>query len=574
MLQRDLVKLDQFAQGALRQLFTTLNDIELLGEPDPDKSTVARKRIFNTFREIHDAADAIDRENIRQLSHLLKTLAEQLLYQDILPNASNMAALRAGTTLLRSLLIDNAISGAVDIEAEAGALRAAIAGTSLDPETEDQETWKTMVQETRDQEAGADEAGDTMDRKAREAEALAAKAARAKAREARTREKRARAREEQTRLGERQQALLNQEKRFPRVLLGVLTAGGLFGASFLAMVKYQEMQIKDPKPVIAAGSGLVSRVTLPDSSHGAGSGLISGSGSGPGSVPVSGPGSSPGSSYSPGPSPSSSSSSGPAPGPTLGPTPGPAPGPTPGPGSNPMHGISVPLSADSGVRPEPVIPDPGAGSVNTKMATLSADSGVTRPEPVIPDPGAGLVNTKMATLSAESGAKPEPIIPPVSGAGSLNKVAVPTSHSGMAPFSQWLKPMNRLVTSPYQTMTPGKGQSAGRFLYQLDEKGDLDFSVEQLMGSTASRPGDSFTLTAENLTELRVVFQVEPRQAYMFEVNANGHASVPKAFWQAFLRVSKRAISLSRVVGLDGGAVHLRDLEAVPADYIARLEKP
>ncbi|MBF0143346.1 MAG: hypothetical protein HQL59_07800 [Magnetococcales bacterium] len=51
-------------------------------------------------------------------------------------------------------------------------------------------------------------------------------------------------------------------------------------------------------------------------------------------------------------------------------------------------------------------------------------------------------------------------------------------------------------------------------------------------------------------------------------VARDGHAVVPRGFWEAFVRASRKAVSLSRVVGDDKGVTLLRDLLAVSVKSI------
>ncbi|MBF0155718.1 MAG: hypothetical protein HQL57_00845 [Magnetococcales bacterium] len=217
------------------------------------------------------------------------------------------------------------------------------------------------------------------------------------------------------------------------------------------------------------------------------------------------------------------------------------------------------------VQDETILPPPSSGVPVSSVVSASADSGVSGSEG-----GAGM-GREGDVVAKDSPSSTDIAPPPVKevAAASTSGAKVSKVRSSRPPrpelvsFAQWLRPMNRLQSLPYLQLTPAKGSPAGRLLYSPGANGDLRFSVARLMGHTASRPGDTFVLSPETMKELRVVFQVDPGEAYMFPVEANGDATIPRTFWDRFSVLSRKAVTLSRVVADDERGLHLRDLVAV-----------
>ncbi|MBF0308083.1 MAG: hypothetical protein HQL56_00955 [Magnetococcales bacterium] len=187
---------------------------------------------------------------------------------------------------------------------------------------------------------------------------------------------------------------------------------------------------------------------------------------------------------------------------------------------------------------------------------------------VAPDPPRTTTDTepKLFVLQTETPATPEPT--------SAKPVAItPGGEPSLAfpgAFANRFSAMNRLLDSAYRTLTPPKNQPKGHLSFQRDPDGNVLFSMASLMHHTASRPGDAFTITPESISELRLIFQIDPNQAYMFEFDAEGRLTVPKAFWEPFARISRKAVTVSRVVGKGADGRHVRDLLAISIPSIVK----
>ncbi|MEO5345526.1 MAG: Hpt domain-containing protein [Magnetococcus sp. YQC-9] len=154
----------------------------------------------------------------------------------------------------------------------------------------------------------------------------------------------------------------------------------------------------------------------------------------------------------------------------------------------------------------------------------------------------------------------------------MEKPAEPDSWQ--AEFARYHSPMVRLTQESYETFKPAKNTKHGTLRVKRTADGNMLFSIADMMGHTAMRPKESFKLTAESMTELRLVLQVEKGRAYLFELDRNGEVEIPKAFWTPFSRASKKAVSVSRVVKQGPEGVHMKDLTALTMSYILRTTKP
>ncbi|MBF0339536.1 MAG: Hpt domain-containing protein [Magnetococcales bacterium] len=134
--------------------------------------------------------------------------------------------------------------------------------------------------------------------------------------------------------------------------------------------------------------------------------------------------------------------------------------------------------------------------------------------------------------------------------------------------------MVRLTKESYDKFKPARNTKHGSLRVWRNQDGDMVFSVSDMMGHEAMRQGDRFKMTPDSMAELRLVFQVERGHAYMFELNRNGEAVIPKEFWTGFSKVSKLAVSLSRVMKKSPEGLHLRDLTALTTSYILRTTAP
>ncbi|MBF0273077.1 MAG: hypothetical protein HQL98_13590 [Magnetococcales bacterium] len=138
-------------------------------------------------------------------------------------------------------------------------------------------------------------------------------------------------------------------------------------------------------------------------------------------------------------------------------------------------------------------------------------------------------------------------------------------------FAKYHLPINRLLQEPYLKITPAKGTVRGGLTYERNKDGDVLFSIAQMMGHTAFRPEDQFTITPDSISAIRIVFQVDRGIAYLFEFGQDGTVVVPAAFWDPFSKSTKKGVSISKVVKkTPDGIHHLRDISAVSVGYIAK----
>ncbi|MBF0191925.1 MAG: hypothetical protein HQL99_12425 [Magnetococcales bacterium] len=137
-------------------------------------------------------------------------------------------------------------------------------------------------------------------------------------------------------------------------------------------------------------------------------------------------------------------------------------------------------------------------------------------------------------------------------------------------FAKHHTTINRLLQTPYLKIKPAKGTVQGGLTYARNKEGDVLFSIAPMMGHTASRPEEQFTIGPDSISEIRIVFQIERGAAYLFEFDRDGTVVVPAAFWDPFSKSSKKGVSISRVIKQAPEGVHLRDISAVSIAYIAR----
>ncbi|MBF0179720.1 MAG: hypothetical protein HQM03_06810 [Magnetococcales bacterium] len=231
--------------------------------------------------------------------------------------------------------------------------------------------------------------------------------------------------------------------------------------------------------------------------------------------------------------------------------------------------LAPPLSApEVSIPPEPK-PEPPPVVASPAPEPKPEPEIAKQPEPV---PAVQATTTAMP-IASEAGNQPNPVTPqPV----RILTENAPGMNSPLAPFANLLKPMNRLKATPYERIMPPKGRiTHGEMLFYRIPDGHVVFSILSLMDHTAVRPDDSFTITAKSLAELRLVFQVDPNEAYLFEFNIHGRVLVPTAFWDPFSQISLKAVSMSRVVKIEQGVYHLRDLAAYKVNNLLKiLKKP
>ncbi|MBF0295708.1 MAG: hypothetical protein HQL96_11015 [Magnetococcales bacterium] len=206
--------------------------------------------------------------------------------------------------------------------------------------------------------------------------------------------------------------------------------------------------------------------------------------------------------------------------------------------------------------PAPVASEPKPPEPKPESPPMASPAPQPEPPPVVAPPAPEPI--------PEIGNQPEPVRVVVENA--------PVTSSPLAPFADLLKPMKRLKGTPYERIVPPKGRTTrGDMLFYRTPDGHIIFSIVTLLDHTAIRADDSFTISAHNLAELRLVFQVNPNEAYLFEFNTVGRVVVPTAFWDPFARISQKAVSISRVMKTEQGVFHLRDLAAYKINNILKI---
>ncbi|MBF0116134.1 MAG: hypothetical protein HQM04_13985 [Magnetococcales bacterium] len=165
---------------------------------------------------------------------------------------------------------------------------------------------------------------------------------------------------------------------------------------------------------------------------------------------------------------------------------------------------------------------------------------------------------------------------------STNKASIPsdsvklaknntsTSSSWQTEFARYDTKMLRVTKESYEKFKPAKNTKHGSLRVWRNRDGNMVFSIADMMGHSAIRPNETFTLTPDSMTELRLVLQVDRGHAYMFELDRNGEVIIPKTFWNPFSQATQKAVSISRVIQQGSDGVKLRDLTALSMSYIRR----
>ncbi|MBF0160594.1 MAG: hypothetical protein HQL58_13860, partial [Magnetococcales bacterium] len=159
---------------------------------------------------------------------------------------------------------------------------------------------------------------------------------------------------------------------------------------------------------------------------------------------------------------------------------------------------------------------------------------------------------------------------------SIETVKTGTGRASLAAFANQLTPMDRLRDDPQYTITipTRKNNTPVGLAFKRNRDGSVTFSIATLMNSVISRTGTAFALTPDTVSGLRLVFQVNPMEAYMFEFDRSGQSSVPQEFWQLFSNISQKAVSVSHVTGKTGKAIQLRDITAIKTrDIVKQLDR-
>ncbi|MBF0416694.1 MAG: hypothetical protein HQL86_00385 [Magnetococcales bacterium] len=202
---------------------------------------------------------------------------------------------------------------------------------------------------------------------------------------------------------------------------------------------------------------------------------------------------------------------------------------------------------------------PPSASTESRQGEPTPFSPLMKEQNNLPD-----VDVKAEEQASRSAAPPLPVKPELP--------AEPTSWQSA--FARHDTPMVRLTKESYESFKPAKNTKHGSMRVRRTPDGDLLFSIADMMGHTAMRQKERFQLTPESMTELRLVFQVERGHAYMFALDRDGETVIPKEFWSEFSKVSKKAVSVSRVMKESPEGVHLKDLTALTMSYILRTTAP
>ncbi|GAB0057886.1 hypothetical protein SIID45300_02220 [Candidatus Magnetaquicoccaceae bacterium FCR-1] len=263
----------------------------------------------------------------------------------------------------------------------------------------------------------------------------------------------------------------------------------------------------------------------------------------------------------------------------------PQPAPAP-PASPPAPVTAPPAPPASAVTPPAPVAAPSAPTAATPASTQSGSMTATAPESITAPGSSGGEKGKgkpsrFSLMIKEQNQLPGRDVQATGTAKSSDKPAVPLQEepssdalSWKEQFARYDTQMVRLTKEPYERFKPAKNTRHGSMRVKRNADGDMLFSINEMMGHTAIRGQDTFTLTPDSMAELRLVLQVEHGRAYMFKVDRNGEVVIPQAFWTPFSQNSKKAVSISRVVKERPDGLHLKDLTALTISYILRTTAP
>ncbi|MBF0184937.1 hypothetical protein [Candidatus Magnetaquicoccus inordinatus] len=221
--------------------------------------------------------------------------------------------------------------------------------------------------------------------------------------------------------------------------------------------------------------------------------------------------------------------------------------------------------SDPTIAPDSVLQEPPAQKME-KQVSSALDSKASKAIPDASKPASEELVSKAvsAALPAEGVAAhtAEKVSPSVSSR--------PRTKPGLEPYAQELVAIDRLRHAPYLKLVPPKGKSQNTILFDRHAEGGIVFSVASLLGHTAKRPGEEFVLQPDTIKDLRMVFQIDLGEAYLFSFDASGQLYLPADFWNNFYRYSRRAVTLSRVVKTGSKGLQIRDIMAISAELISR----
>ncbi|MBF0621325.1 MAG: hypothetical protein HQL54_05310 [Magnetococcales bacterium] len=136
-----------------------------------------------------------------------------------------------------------------------------------------------------------------------------------------------------------------------------------------------------------------------------------------------------------------------------------------------------------------------------------------------------------------------------------------TPEEILATYNNQFKHYNRLWRVPYR-LSDSDGPTP-IVAIRTDEKNNLIVDISAFIDRTFSAAGTTFTLTADNIADVRLFFQTESGQGYMYWFRSDGTARIPPEFWQAFIVVSDKWFSFSHVLRIqEDGILTIRDLSS------------
>jgi hypothetical protein len=186
------------------------------------------------------------------------------------------------------------------------------------------------------------------------------------------------------------------------------------------------------------------------------------------------------------------------------------------------------------------------------------------------------VSSALDSTASKAVSAAVPAASPAEGVTERSAGQVPSGNArlhskpGLEPYAQALAAIDRLRHAPFVKLVPPKGKSQDTVLFDRHAEGGIVFSVASLLGHTAKRPGEEFVLRPETIKELRMVFQIDLGEAYLYSFDASGQLLLPADFWNHFYRHSRRAVTLSRVVQMGSKGLQIRDIMAISAELINR----
>ncbi|MBF0453767.1 MAG: hypothetical protein HQL72_02990 [Magnetococcales bacterium] len=143
----------------------------------------------------------------------------------------------------------------------------------------------------------------------------------------------------------------------------------------------------------------------------------------------------------------------------------------------------------------------------------------------------------------------------------VTELAPLSSEDGLGFFDSLKVPIVRYWRTPYRATSNNAERVDQQFVLTLLESGDLSVSIRAMLGKTVNNGDEYFAITQESLKDIRLVFQIVPKEAYLFAFDSKGEIIIPKGFWQPFSAVSKKWVGVSRVFKVDTlGQFHIRDI--------------